>query len=155
MVLRDAQRYLGMGPENFKKLVINRGIRHEKVNNKTIYNTEDLDKIKAELDERKRIAQPPVYKQFKRPDWKPEPRENYYDLEDIQKMLDTVTKSHVVNLINHSDYKFKKFYTKVRKIYYLKKEIDENFNEIIKKLTKQSRLLKRLHGKTGNTGIER
>ena len=154
MVLRDAQRYLGMWPENFKKLVINRGIRHEKVNNKTIYNTEDLDKIKAELDERKRIAQPPVYKQFKRPDWKPEPRENYYDLEDIQKMLDTVTKSHVVNLINGSDYKFKKFYTKVRKIYYLKKEIDENFNEIIKKLTKQSRLLKRLHGKTGNTGIE-
>ena len=154
MVLRDAQRYLGMGPENFKKLVINRGIRYEKVNNKTIYNSEDLDKIKAELDERKRIAQPPVYKQFKRPDWKPEPRENYYDLEDIQKMLDTVTKSHVVNLINGSDYKFKKFYTKVRKIYYLKKEIDENFNEIIKKLTKQSRLLKRLHGKTGNTGIE-
>ena len=154
MVLRDAQRYLGMGPENFKKLVINRGIRYEKVNNKTIYNTEDLDKIKAELDERKRIAQPPVYKQFKRPDWKPEPRENYYDLEDIQKMLDTVTKSHVVNLINGSDYKFKKFYTKVRKIYYLKKEIDENFNEIIKKLTKQSRLLRRLHGKTGNTGIE-
>ena len=75
----------------------------------------------------------------------------YYDLEDIQKILDTVTKSHVVNLINHSDYKFKKFYTKVRKIYYLKKEIDENFNEIIKKLTKQSRLLKSLHGKKGNT----
>ena len=155
MVLRDAQRYLGMGPENFKKLVINRGIRFEKVNNKTVYNSEDLDRIKAELDERKRIAQPPVYKQFKRPDWKPEPRELYYDLEDIQNILDTVTKSHVVNLINNCDYKFTKFYTKVRKIYYLKKEIDENFNEIIKKLTKQSRLLKRLHGKKGNTNPER
>lgn len=154
MVLRDAQKYLGIGADNFKKLVINRGIRYEKINNKTIYNTEDLDRIKTELDERKRIAQPPVYKQFKRPDWKPEPREMYYDLEDIQKMLDTVTKSHVVNLINDSDYKFKKFYTKVRKIYYLKKEIDENFNEIIKKLTKQSRLLKRINGKKGNTRIE-
>lgn len=155
MVLRDAQKYLGMGPENFKKLVINRGIRHEKVNNKTIYNTEDLDRIKAELDERKRIAQPPVYKQFKRPDWKPEPREMYYDLEDIQKMLDSVTKSHVVNLINGSDYKFKKFFTKINKIYYLKKEIDENFNEITKKLSKQSKLLKRLHGKARDTSIER
>lgn len=151
MVLRDAQKYLGIGADNFKKLVINRGIRYEKVNNKTIYNTEDLDKIKAELEERKRIAQPPVYKQFKRPDWKPEPRDMYYDLEDIQKILDSVTKSHVVNLINGSDYKFTKFYTKIRKIYYLKKEIDENLNEITKKLTKQSRLLKRLNGKAGNT----
>lgn len=155
MVLRDAQKYLGIGADNFKKLVINRGIRYEKVNNKTIYNTEDLDKIKAELEERKRIAQPPVYKQFKRPDWKPEPREMYYSLEDIQKILDSVTKSHVVNLINGSDYKFKKFFTKVNKIYYLKKEIDENFNEIIKKLSKQSKLLKRINGKTGNSGIER
>jgi hypothetical protein len=155
MVLRDAQKYLGIGADNFKKLVINRGIRHEKVNNKTIYNTEDLDKIKAELEERKRIAQPPVYKQFKRPDWKPEPRELYYSLEDIQKILDSVTKSHVVNLINGSDYKFKKFFTKINKIYYLKKEIDENFNEIIKKLSKQSKLLKRINGKKGNTSIER
>lgn len=155
MVLRDAQKYLGVGTDSFKKLVSIHGIKSEKINNKTQYNGEDLDRVRKELDERKRIAQPPVYKQFKRPDWKPEPREMYYDLEDIQKMLDCVTKSHVVNLINGSDYKFTKFYTKIRKIYYLKKEIDENLNEITKKLTKQSRLLKRLNGKAGNTGIER
>jgi hypothetical protein len=47
-------------------MVLRYNVRKEKVGCKIIYNIEDLEKIKAELEERKRIAQPPVYTQFRR-----------------------------------------------------------------------------------------
>jgi hypothetical protein len=143
MVRTEAQKYLGVGQGTFNNFVIKYGIRSEKNGSRLYYNMEDLDKIKAELDERKRIALPPVYKQFKRPDWYPDPRDNYYDLQDICKWLDC-TKVYAVNLINASEFKFTKFYTKHKKIYYLKREIDENLiNEIRKmRFTKKSKLWK-------------
>jgi hypothetical protein len=148
----EAQRYLGVGAESLNNMVLRYNVRIEKIGSKLLYNVEDLEKIKAELDERKRIAQPPVYTQFRRPDWKPEPRENYYDLVDICKMLDC-TKSHAVNLINACGYKFNKFFTKIKKIYYIKSEIDDNLINEIKKLgyTSKSKLYKRIHGTKGNT----
>ena len=152
----EAQRYLGVGVESFNNMVLRYNVRKEEVGCKIIYNIEDLEKIKAELEERKRISQPPVYTQFRRPDWKPEPRENYYDLVDICKMLDC-TKSHAVNLINACEFKFTKNYTKIKKIYYLKSEIDENFINELKKqnLTTKSRLHKRIYGTERNTGVKR
>ena len=143
MIRTEAQKYLGVGQGTFNNFVIKYGIRWEKLGSRLYYNMEDLDKIKKELDERKRNALPPVYKQFRRPDWKPEPRENYYDLQDICKMLDC-SKVHAVNIINSCEYKFAKFFTKVKKIYYLKREIDENLFNEIKKLnfTSKSKLWK-------------
>ena len=143
MIRTDAQRYLGVGTITFNSFVEKYNVRHEMHGQRKIYNTEDIEKIKSELDERKRIALPPVYKQFKRPDWYPEQRELYYDLQDICKWLDC-TKVYAVNLINASEYKFAKFYTKHKKIYYLKKEIDDHLiNEIRKmRFTKKSKLWK-------------
>jgi len=152
----EAQRYLGVGAESLNNMVLRYNVRIEKIGSKLLYNVEDLEKIKAELDERKRIAQPPVYTQFRRPDWKPEPRENYYDLVDICVMLDC-TKSHAVNLINACDFKFSKFFTKIKKIYYIKSEIDEYLINEIKKLgyTSKSKLYKRIHGESRNTSVKR
>ena len=133
MIKTEAQRYLGIGPATFNNFKVKYNVRTEKIKNKILYNVEDLDRIKAELDERKRIALPPVYKQFKRPDWKPEPRETYYDLQDICKMLEC-SKVHGVNIINACEYKFAKFYTKVKKIYYLRREIDDHLFKEIRKL---------------------
>jgi hypothetical protein len=156
MIRTEAQKYLGVGQGTFNNFVIKYGIRSEKNGSRLYYNMEDLEKIKAELDERKRIAQPPVYTQFRRPDWRPEPRENYYDLVDICVMLDC-TKSHAVNLINACGFKFSKFFTKIKKIYYIKSEIDENLISEIKKLgyTSKSKLYKRIHGESRNTGVKR
>ena len=143
----EAQKYLGIGPITFTAFIEKYGIRKKYEGKKLLYCIEDLDRIKAELDERKRIALPPVYKQFKRPDWKPEPRELYYDLQDLCKMMDC-TKSHIVNLINACEFKFTKNFTKIKKVYYLKSEIDENFlNELRKqKFTAKSKLHKRIYG---------
>ena len=153
MIRTEAQKYLGVGQGTFNNFVLKYNIRSEKLGSRLYYNTEDLQKIKTELEERKRIAQPPVYKQFRREDWKPEPREIYYDLQDICKMLDC-TKSHVVNLINACEFKFTKNFTKIKKIYYLKSEIDENFLKELRKqnLTTKSKLHKRIYGTQGNTG---
>lgn len=143
MIKTEAQKYLGVGQGTFNNFVVKYGIRAEKNGSRLYYNMDDLDRIKAELDERKRIALPPVYKQFKRPDWTPEPRENYYDLEEICKMFGC-GKAHAVNIINSCEYKFAKFFTKVKKIYYLKREIDENLIKEIRKmnLTNKSKLWK-------------
>lgn len=144
---QEAQRYLGVGPVTFTAFIAKYGIRWKYDKRRLLYSVEDLYRVKAELDERKRIALPPVYKQFKRPDWQPEPRELYYDLQDLCKMLDC-TKSHVVNLINACEFKFTKNFTKIKKIYYLKSEIDENFLKELRKqnLTKKSKLHKRIYG---------
>ena len=143
MVSTEACKYLGIGAITFNGFVKKYNVRFEMQKQRKIYNIEDLDKIKAELDERKRIALPPVYKQFKRPDWKPEPRETYYDLQDICKMLEC-SKVHAVNIINACEYKFAKFYTKVKKIYYLKREIDDHLVNEIRKMnfTSKSKIYK-------------
>lgn len=120
----QSAKYLNVGVETFNRLCMQYNINRDMVNGKFIYYYHDLDKIKNELEERKKIASIPSHQPQKNNDWLPSAK--HVSLIDIAKYYNC-SKQNICRLININGYKFQKFFTKEKNLYYLKSEICQYF----------------------------
>lgn len=117
-------RYLNISVDAFRRLTAKHHVNRILHDGKFIYKFDDLDKIKAELEERKAISSLPSYIPTRMNKW--EPSEEHISLIKISDYYKT-SKQNICRLVNTSDYKFAKFIDKDKKMYYLKSEICQYF----------------------------
>lgn len=120
----QSAKYLNVGIDTFNRLINQYGINRDMIDGKFIYYYHDLNKIKQELEERKKIASIPSHQPMKNYEW--HPSAEHVSLVDIAKYYNC-SKQNICRLININEYKFQKFFTKEKNLYYLKSEICQYF----------------------------
>lgn len=120
----QSAKYLNVGIDTFNRLINQYKINRDMINGKFIYYYHDLDKIKNELEERKKISSIPSHQPMKNYEW--HPGSEHVSLVDIAKYYNC-SKQNICRLININGFKFQKFFTKEKNLYYLKSEIFQYF----------------------------
>lgn len=129
----QACKYLHITLEAFKRYIKEFNINPVKIKNKDHYVLDDIYKIQSDLEERKRICSLPNHKSIARSEWKPTPRDDYYNLEEIGNLLN-ISKQHAGNIMRKT--KIKLYKDNWNTYYFSKTDINNMIEELNRKKRK-------------------